>query len=177
MTPGDGDLRVLLVRLGACEGARCWLGHPGDESCHLCRDGRAAPPYLRASDAWAECPRGDWLLWLAARAGVDRKLVVRAACDCARTALHLVQPSEDRPRLAIEAAEDWCEGAASVEEVRDAAAADRAAAAAHAAADAADGEDARAAWKEAHRRCADLARARVPLEVFRTALLAKAHLL
>ena len=34
------------------------------------------------SQFWAECPRGDWLLGIAARAGVPRQRVVAAALDC-----------------------------------------------------------------------------------------------
>jgi hypothetical protein len=43
--------------------------------------------------------------------------VVRAACDCARTALRYVPGGEDRPRLAIETAEAWCRGEATEQEV------------------------------------------------------------
>ena len=86
--------------------------------------------------AWNNCERGDWLLWLAAKAGVDRKLVVSAACDCAETSSYLW--TDDRPRLAIETARRWVLGEATIEEVRSAAAAAAAAAdAAYAAAAAA----------------------------------------
>ncbi|MHC4617176.1 MAG: hypothetical protein ACYTEQ_05415, partial [Planctomycetota bacterium] len=57
--------------------------------------------------AWAECEQGDWLLWVAATVGVDRRKVVLAACDCAREALVHVPDGEERPRLAIEATEAW----------------------------------------------------------------------
>jgi hypothetical protein len=60
-------------------------------------------------EAWASCPRGDWMLWAAAKLDVSRPLVVRAACACARTALRFVPVDDDRPRLAIEAAEAWVE--------------------------------------------------------------------
>ena len=59
--------------------------------------------------AWRDCPRGDWLLWAAARLWVDRRLIVRAAAECARAVLYLVPAGEDRPRLAIEAALAWAE--------------------------------------------------------------------
>lgn len=49
---------------------------------------------------------------------VDRHLVVRAACACARTALQHVPDGEDRPRIAIETAEAWCRGEATSEQVR-----------------------------------------------------------
>ena len=92
--------------------------------------------------AWLECERGDWLLWAAAKIGVDRKLVVLAACRCARDALQFVPDGEPRPLKAIEIAEAWARGEATpiaatrASAARAAAAAD-AAYAAYAAADAA----------------------------------------
>jgi len=70
---------------------------------------------------WEECERGDWLLWLAVKLNVDRKLIVLAACKCARESLQYVADAEDRPRRAIETAETWCRGDANLEEVRRAA--------------------------------------------------------
>ena len=61
-------------------------------------------------DLWRDCQRGDWLLWLAAEAGIDRHVVVETACVCARTALQYVPAGEERPRRAIEAAEAWARG-------------------------------------------------------------------
>lgn len=78
----------LLKRLGACDDATEWLGD---------RD---------LATAWRECPRGDWMLWLAASMP-DRKPVVRAACACARLALPYVQAGEMRPLKAIDMAECW----------------------------------------------------------------------
>lgn len=66
--------------------------------------------------AWSECERGDWMLDWAVANGADRKLVVMAACACARTALQYVRADEDRPRAAIETAEAWARGEASAEE-------------------------------------------------------------
>ena len=84
-----------IETLGACSEAVRWArGYPS----------------LRA--AWAACERGDWMLWLAAAlsggygSATHRRLVL-AACACARTALHLVAATEDRPRVAIETAERW----------------------------------------------------------------------
>ena len=87
------------------------------------------------AEVWEQCERGDWLLWLAAKAGVDRKRLVMAACACARLALVHVPPGEERPRVAIETAEAWCRGEATIEQVKEARR--NAAAAAYAAADAA----------------------------------------
>jgi hypothetical protein len=74
------------------------------------------------------------MLWIAGKfAGPPgderRKPLVAAACECVRLSLHLVTAGEDRPRVAIEIAEAWTRGEATLEQVR---------AAARAAADAAD---------------------------------------
>jgi len=61
------------------------------------------------------------MLWLAAKIEVDRKLIVKAACQCARLALPHVPAGETRPLIAIETTEKWCEGEATIEEVRKAA--------------------------------------------------------
>lgn len=62
--------------------------------------------------AWAECPRGDWMLAIAARAGVARPRVVEAACECARVALTYVGDGDAAAERAIAAAERWArEGA------------------------------------------------------------------
>ena len=76
-----------------------------------------------ASDIYNSCVRGDWLLEIAALAEVDRRTIVLAACQCARTALQYIPVGEERPRKAIEAAEKWCEGKGTLEEVRTARAA------------------------------------------------------
>ena len=49
------------------------------------------------------------MLWYAARVGADRRAVVRACCEIVRSVLHLVPAGEERPRLAIEAAERWAD--------------------------------------------------------------------
>ena len=114
-----------LCDINACQEAIDWVGD---------RD---------AETAWRECERGDWMLWLAGRVA-DRKRVVLAACECARLTLEYVPDGEVRPLKAIEAAEAWAKGDASVS-IGDVRAAARAAAyaAAYAAADvAADVADA-----------------------------------
>jgi hypothetical protein len=80
-----------------------------------------------AETAWAECPRADWMLWIAAKS-VDRKRLVWVACQCARLALRHVPAGELRPLAAIETAEAWTRGEATIEQVRSAYAADAAAA-------------------------------------------------
>lgn len=117
---------------------------------------RPALEWLQArtlAEAWEQSERGDWLLWLAAKAGVDRRRLVLAACACARLALVHVPPGEERPRVAIETAEAWCRGEATIEEVRKASRNADAAYAAYVAADAA--ADAAYAYAAADAAAAD----------------------
>ena len=135
------NLPDYLRSLGACPEAREW-----------------AAGYSTLAEAWTACERADWLLWYAGKRGVDRKILVRAACACARTVLPYVPVGEDRPRLAIEMAERWCDGLATLQEVS-AAAAYSAAVDAYAAAYAAADADARS---KAHLEMCVLVRALIP---------------
>ena len=94
------SLTQHLRELDACSSAIEWVGD---------RD---------PATAWAECPRGDWLLWVAGRLGADRRTIVLAACACARDALRFVPSGETRPLAAIETAERWVRGEASIRDVR-----------------------------------------------------------
>jgi len=107
--------KTILTELGACSEAVKWAGRKTHKQ------------------AWETCKRGNWLLWIAGKLGVDRKTLVLAACACARTSLKYVPEGEDRPRIAIETAEAWTRGEATIEQVRAAAHAASAALAAPAA--------------------------------------------
>jgi hypothetical protein len=137
------ELTAALTTHDACDEAIAWV-----ESSRR----------KLAAKIWDDCERGDWMMWIAARAGVDRKLIVSAACLCAREALKYVKPGEDRPRIAIETAERWVRGEATIEEVRAA----RNAADDHAAASAA--AYAYAARKRSLARSADLVRSVISAE-------------
>jgi len=60
-------------------------------------------------DLWDAAPWGDWLLEYAERAGAPLPALVRAAAACVRPALRFVREGEDRPRLAVEAADAWAD--------------------------------------------------------------------
>ena len=92
-------MRATLEKLDACEEAIEWAGDKSPKK------------------VWDTCERGDWMLWLACRLDVDRKLLVKAACACARQALVRVPAGEKRPRIAIETAEQWTEDMATLREV------------------------------------------------------------
>jgi hypothetical protein len=75
--------------------------------------------------AWKDCQRGDWMMWilgkLSGEPGSDaRKKLVLCACECARLALPHVKAGELRPLKAIETAEAWARGEASLDDVREA---------------------------------------------------------
>ena len=134
--------------------------------------------------AWRECKRGDWMLWLAARLNIDRKLIVTAACDCVELSLRFVTAGEARPNEAINVTRRWLAGKATREEVRAAAdaAADAAAnatnAAANAAAYAADAAyaaayAARGAGEKWLANCAKITRRIIPWRLVNRALIAQ----
>jgi len=140
----------LLVRLDACEEAREW-----------------AKTQKNLVEAWQNCKRSDWMIWLIGRSTVDRndpKLRLMA-CDFAEAVLHLVPAGETRPAEAIRVARLFAAGQASREDMaaaRDAAgdAAGAAAWAAWAAARDAAGAAARAAaWAAARDAAGAAARA------------------
>ena len=125
----NAELKKLLTDLESCKEAVRWV------------EGRTL------AEAWAECQRADWMLWLAGRT-MDRRLVVLATCAAVRPALEHAPAGEGGPRRAIETAEAWARGEATEDEVRAAASA---ASAAWAAAEAA-----------AHREMCDIVRSIIP---------------
>jgi hypothetical protein len=95
--------RNLLRKISACKEAQEW-----------------ASQYDTIEEAWAACPRGDWLLWLWAHhcgKSMDdrRRPLVLAAAECARPALPTFEqrhPNDRRPREALDIAEKWGRGEA-----------------------------------------------------------------
>jgi hypothetical protein len=69
----------------------------------------AEPFGMEWERAWAECPRGDWLLGIAARTAVEPSALVRAACACARLAQDYVPDEAGLGVLdrALADAESW----------------------------------------------------------------------
>ena len=56
--------KLLAIAESACENAIAWAGK-----------------YHSLQECWEKCERGDWLLWFADNIGIDRKILVLAACD------------------------------------------------------------------------------------------------
>ena len=101
-------------------------------------------------EAWDQCPRGDWMLWIAKRLDVDLKVLTRAKAKCALTVRHLMK--DQRSINACEVALKFADGLATRDELdaaasaaADAASADAAAADAYAASASAASADAASA--------------------------------
>ena len=101
----------------------------GEATAHRAAILRAIGEHLRAYTDACEALR-----WLTT---IDRRLAVWGACVCAREALRFVAEGEERPLRAVETAERWLAGLATIEEARAASAAAYAASAAAYAASAA----------------------------------------
>jgi Xaa-Pro aminopeptidase len=139
-------------------------------SLHPCAEATTwASAYTNAAKAWAECQRGDWMLWIIGKqAGTPlsdkRKTLVLCACECAERALPYT--TDERVKACIDTAKAWANGKATIDDLRaaksaaaaDADAADAAADAADAAADAA-AADARTSTLA---KCADIIRRHYP---------------
>jgi len=114
-------------------------------------------------EAWQNCERGDWMLWLAKRLDVDDRKLTLAKFKCANQVRHLMKDS--RSIAALDAAERYGNGEINRDELNTATAAAYAAAAAYADAAAyaayaayADAAYAADARKESLKRSADFCR-------------------
>ena len=135
-----------LEKIGACQEAVEW-----------------AFEQKSLAEAWKNCEKGNWMLWLAGKfsgpsGGQRRRKLVLAACECAQLSLAYVKPGEKRPAEALKIATAWAMGEiVTLDELRvaaDAAAyADDAACATYAAAD---------ARNKTSKQCADIVRKYYP---------------
>lgn len=91
-----------LKDLGACKDAVEWVNGRSLRKC------------------WQVADRADWMLWLADELGIDRRLRVMAACACAETAQKYADDGGISANT-LKVALDWCEGRATIAEVRKAA--------------------------------------------------------
>lgn len=74
--------------------------------------------YKTFEDAWMNCPRGDWMLWIAGKLEVDLRVLTKAKALCALTVKHLMK--DERSIRACEVALRFADGQASREELDDA---------------------------------------------------------
>jgi hypothetical protein len=61
-----------------------------------------------AAEAWRDCERGDWMLWIAHKLDIDRRTLTRAKALCANTVRHLMK--DKRSTDAIDAALLYADG-------------------------------------------------------------------
>lgn len=90
-------LEEILVYENACPDAQEWAEGKTIEECV------------------EQCHRGDWLLWLAERIGVDRRKLILAKAHCANTVRHLMK--DKRSKKAVDIAIAYGEGKATKDEL------------------------------------------------------------
>ena len=110
-------MEELLIKLNACDEAIEWAGDRTIE------------------EIVKDCDRGDWLLWLAKKIGIELQPLTLAKAHCANTVRHLME--NERSIKAVDMAIAFGEGRATMEELNNAATYAAAFEAAEAAADAA----------------------------------------
>ena len=161
-------MKELLIKLNACNEAREWASNKSID------------------EIWATCHRGDWMLWLARKLNIDKRVLTLAKGHCANTVRHLMK--DERSIAAVDMAIKYGEGNATDSELAaaadaaydatadaydayaadyataDAAAAYAAAAAAYAAAADAD------ARKQSQQATAEICRKYIPLDLILAAI-------
>jgi hypothetical protein len=128
-------MKQILIKLNACQEAVEWVEDKTIEQ------------------AVNDCPRGDWMLWLAAKVDVDFQKLTLAKGLCANTVRHLMK--DERSIKAVDTAIAFGEGKATLDELQNSS--DAAYAAAYAAYDAAYADGA-AAKKENQLQTANICR-------------------
>jgi len=90
-------LQELLKSLDACQGAREWAGD------------------MTIEEVVKKCHRGDWLIWLAQKIGIELRPLTLATALCAKTVLCLMK--DKRSVNAVEVAERFGRGEVTKEEL------------------------------------------------------------
>ena len=96
-------MKELLIKLNACNEARKWASNKSID------------------EIWATCHRGDWMLWLARKLNIDKRVLTLAKGHCANTVRHLMK--DERSIAAVDMAIKYGEGNATDSELAAAAAA------------------------------------------------------
>ena len=94
-------MKELLKKLNACQPAREWADDKTIE------------------EIWATCYRGDWMLWLARKLNIDKRVLTLAKGHCANTVRHLMK--DERSIAAVDMAIKYGEGNATDSELATAA--------------------------------------------------------
>ena len=131
-------MKELLIKLNACNEAREWASNKSID------------------EIWATCHRGDWMLWLARKLNIDKRVLTLAKGHCANTVRHLMK--DERSIAAVDMAIKYGEGNATDSEL---------AAAADAAYDATADAYAR---KQSQQATAEICRKYIPLDLILAAI-------
>ncbi len=59
--------------------------------------------------AWEACPRPDWMVFEAAKAGVDPRRIVGAACRCVKESTRHLEPVDPAIERCVDLAESWAD--------------------------------------------------------------------
>lgn len=96
---------VVLYDFNACWPAREWFRSKD----------------ISTYQAWKTCPNAEWLFWLAPLIGIDKRLVVRAACDCIEPELvHVTDAGiQTALRLILKEFRGWTNKKVSAKTIRD----------------------------------------------------------
>ena len=94
-------MKELLIKLNACREAIEWAGDRTIE------------------EIVKDCDRGDWLLWLAKKIGIELQPLTLAKGHCANTVRHLME--NEKSIEAVDMAIAFGEGRATMEELNNAA--------------------------------------------------------
>jgi len=98
------SFKQQLIEMDACQEAIDWVEN------------------RTIKEAWTDCQRGDWMLWLleqmeGEKGWLDEKKIMLLGCWCTRRALKYVPEGETRPLKAIETKEKWAKGETTREEM------------------------------------------------------------
>ena len=84
-----------------------------------CSEGRKFIAKRSLKNAWLKCSDPQWMIWELSKFGLwDERLARTFAIKCAEHTLHLFEekyPDDKRPRLALQAAQDFQDGKISNE--------------------------------------------------------------
>ena len=74
--------------------------------------------YKTFEEAWDNCPRGDWMLWIAQRVGVNKRKMTLVKALCAETVKHLM--NDERSLNALKVAKQYGRYKANDSQLKDA---------------------------------------------------------
>ena len=87
------------------------------EEWTACEDGiEYMASHATVQEAWQACQRGDWMMWWAQHCGVEKKVLLFCAVKQARLAQHLM--TDQRSIKALDVAEAYAHGQATLDELR-----------------------------------------------------------